>query len=136
VAKSFSSKNNWFSGSETGIFLKIQWKKEKKIRAAKNADFRADFWFSSWEEKVTSRAEHPSARAMARGSDSSLLFSFGTFDSLLAGLVWAEIKCIVHDAVLKWSINMLNQFIKANNRTKSLLPWYIYCVSEPSKSDI
>ena len=27
AAKSFSSKNEWFSGSDTGIFLKIQWKK-------------------------------------------------------------------------------------------------------------
>jgi hypothetical protein len=53
VAKTFSSKN----GSETGIFLKIQWKTEKEIRAAKNADFRANFWFPSWEEKVTSQAE-------------------------------------------------------------------------------
>jgi hypothetical protein len=39
VAKNFSSKNDWFSASETGIFLKIQWKKEKKIRVAKNAYF-------------------------------------------------------------------------------------------------
>jgi hypothetical protein len=41
VAKSFSSENDWFSGSETGIFQKIQW--EKEIRVAKNAYFRANF---------------------------------------------------------------------------------------------
>ena len=40
IAKSFPSKN---SGSEIGTFLEIQWKKGKKIRAAKNANFRADF---------------------------------------------------------------------------------------------
>ena len=30
-----------------------------------------------------------------------LLFSFGTFDSFLAGLVWAEIQCAVHVALPK-----------------------------------
>ena len=35
---------------------------------------------------------------------------FGTFDSFLAGLVWAEIKCTVHIG-----LTSLNQFSKAEN---------------------
>ena len=42
VEISFSSKNDWFSGSETGIFLKKTVEKIKKIQAAKNADSLAD----------------------------------------------------------------------------------------------
>jgi hypothetical protein len=43
VSKSFYSKYEWFSGSETGIFLKIQWKKEKKNPSVKNCLFLSQF---------------------------------------------------------------------------------------------
>jgi hypothetical protein len=56
VAKSFSSKNDWFSGSETGIFLKIQWKKrKKKSERQKMPIFEPIFDFRA--ERKRSRAE-------------------------------------------------------------------------------
>ena len=68
---SFSSKNNWFSGSETVIFLKIQ---VKKNQAGKKAHFRANFWYPSWEEKVMSQAK-PSWKSFSWSYGSSQLRS-------------------------------------------------------------
>ena len=69
MAKIFSPKNDWFSGSETGIFLKIQWK--KKSNRQKLPIFKPIFDFLSERKRSRaqlSRAEKPSARAMARAS--------------------------------------------------------------------
>jgi hypothetical protein len=55
VAKSFSSKNEGFSGAETCIFLKIQWKKEKKIKWQKMPIFELIFDFRA--ERKRSRAQ-------------------------------------------------------------------------------
>ena len=48
-----------------------------------------------------------------------LLFIFGAFDSFLAGLVWAEIQCMVIVALPK----LLNSFKQV---IQSLLPEHIY----------